>query len=185
MRGDIKLARDADRLYRIKPHERRLMYAGVTADSKQVLMGLYCPYLVAIFFDERGDVLDVQKRVLPFMVEQIERGVGTNIYDLRIEPRLKEWQGELGYQPATIQVHRFFVLEECGNNDEQTGRRSGVGIVDYPSFYHDVFTHPANHTQEEREQVQEALPRWEEEGQFVLWWGNDYWFDKSGECVAS
>src|SRR5688500_18667248 len=102
MEGESRLTRTASHLYRIKPHERRMIFAGVTADSRQVLLGLYCPSVVAIFFDREGNLVDVQQRVLKFMQEDMERGVGTNIYDMRIEPELEAWQEELGYQPATI-----------------------------------------------------------------------------------
>lgn len=148
-------------------------------------MGLYCPNLVAIFFDREGNLRDVQQRVLRFMVEDAERGVGTFIYDERIEPELLSWQGDLGFQPATIRVHKFVVLEESGNKDEKVCQRDGIGIQDYPAFYYDLLATPHDYTEEDREHVRNELPRWEKDGQFVLWWGNDYWFDGTGECIAS
>jgi hypothetical protein len=125
-------SRDADHLYHIKPHERRWIYAGVTSDHRQILMGLYCPNLVAIFFDEEGALLDVQQRVLGFMVEDAERGVGTSFYDIydeRIEPELVTWQEAFGFQPSTISIHKFFVLEDRRNQQENAWRRDGIGIV--------------------------------------------------------
>src|SRR5262249_18458043 len=122
---------------------------------------------------------------LRFMVEDAERGVGTSIYDERIEPELLSWQEELRFQPATIGVHKFVVLDESGSRDETAYEQDGIGIQDYPASFYDTLANPDAHTEEEREHVLEALPRWEESGQFVLWWGNDYWFDGTGECVAS
>src|SRR5262249_26497800 len=146
MRGMImNLTRAGDHLYRIKAHERRSIYAGMTADNNQVLMGLYCPHLVAIFFDGRGSVLEVQQPVLSFMVEQIERGAGTDTYDARIEPLLETWQEEVGYQPATIQVRKFFVLEQ-ESKQARTWGRSGIGIEDYPSWFQDVLANPDDET---------------------------------------
>jgi len=148
-------------------------------------MGLYCPNLVAIFFDKQGNLLHVQQRVLRFMAEEAERGVGSSIYDERIEPELLSWQEELGFQPSTISIHKFFVMEERGSQQESAWQRDGIGIVDYPAFYHDVLAHPEQYTEEDREDVQCGKLQWDREGQFVLWWGNCYWFDSSGECVAS
>jgi hypothetical protein len=185
MNGKTRLTRDPDHLYRIKPHERRWIYAGVTSDKRQVLMGLDCQNLVAIFFDKEGNLLDVQQRVLSFMVEDAERGVSRSRYDEKIMPRLLSWQEELGFQPATISVHKFFVLEERASPQEHAWQRDGIGIVDYPAYYHDAFAHPDAYTEEERQEVLSGKARWERDGQFVLWWGNDFWFDSTGECVAS
>jgi hypothetical protein len=38
---------------------------------------------------------------------------------------------------------------------------------------------------EERADVRESMQLWDADGQFVLYWGNDYWLDDSGEVVAS
>lgn len=179
------LLRDANHLYVIKPHERRWIYAGATSDQRQVLMGLSCPNLVAIYFDMEGNLLGVQERVLRFMVEDSERGIATAIYDERIEPDLLSWQEELGFRPATISVHKFFVLEERSNQWEGACQRDGIGIVDYPAHYHDVLAHPDEYTDEQKECVWADKARWDSEGRFVLWWGNDYWFDGSGERIAS
>jgi hypothetical protein len=181
----MKLRRAPGHLYRIKPNERHMICAGLSSDKRQVLMGLYCPNLVAIFFDKEGNLIDVQQRVLRFMVEDAERGVGTSIYDERIEPEFLSWQEELGFQPATISVHKFVVLEESGTKDESSCQRDGIGIQDYPAFFHDVLANPDAYTEEEKQHVQREQPQWEKDGQFVLWWGNDYWFSSTGECVAS
>lgn len=185
MEGESRLMRSRSHLYRIKPHEQELIFAGVTADRRQVLMGLYCPNLVAIFFNRDGHLIDVQQRVLKFMQEDMERGVGTDIDDLRIEPELEAWQEELGYQPAPINVHNFFVLEGSRDKEDHGWQREGIGIVDYPAHFHAILSNPDSYSEEQRQHVNEELPRWEQQGQFVLWWGNDYWFDGSGECVAS
>ncbi len=148
-------------------------------------MGLYCPNLVAIFFDKEGTLLGVQQRVLGFMIEDAERGVATYVYDERIELELSSWQAELGFQPATIRVHKFVVLEESGKKDEAECQRDGIGIQDYPALYYDLLANPQAYTEADAEYVRNELPRWEKDGQFVLWWGNDYWFDGTGAGVAS
>ncbi len=44
------------RRYAIKPDEG-YFYAGVTPDNEQVLIGLFCPNLVAFYFDPEGTLL--------------------------------------------------------------------------------------------------------------------------------
>ncbi len=54
------------RLYPIRPGQG-YFDAGMTGDGRQVLMGLYCPDLVAIFFDASGDLISHEARHLEFM----------------------------------------------------------------------------------------------------------------------
>ncbi len=171
----IVLSRGANHLYPIKPHERRWIYAGVTSDNRQTLMGLFRPNLVAIFFNKDGSLLGVEERPLQALGQNYER----------IEHDLSAWQEELGFQPVTIRVRKFFVLNEAGTPRENAWHLDGIGIVDYPAFYHDVLAHPEKYTEDEIDHVRIEQPRWGRDGDFVLWWGNDYWFDGTGECIAS
>jgi hypothetical protein len=179
----MKLTRDDTHLYTIKPCQRRWIDTGLTCDNKQGLMGLYCPYLVGIFFDLDGNLLEVQKRPIPFVVEAIEKGRPPDLYDERIEQQLLSWQEDVGFQLGTIRVKKFFVLE--GTGPRTLWQREGIGIEDYPAWHLEVLTNPDKYCEDDRGAVADGLSRWESEGQFVLWWGNDYWFDKTGECVAS
>jgi hypothetical protein len=148
-------------------------------------MGLYCPHLVLIVFDRAGNLLEVQQRALQFMLEDNARGRATSIYDDRIDPQLKAWHQEIGLQPEMIAVKRFFVLEGDTGKAKNRWAREGIGIEDYPDHWFDILEHPDESSEDERNIVNEGIVRWEQEGMFVLWWGNDYWFDKTGECVAS
>jgi hypothetical protein len=82
----------APRIYSIQP-DQGYFEAGVTGGERQVLMGLYCPALVAIFFDAAGDLVSYEARHLEFLQasnvivdgEPIEGLVRRyNIYDERI-----------------------------------------------------------------------------------------------------
>jgi hypothetical protein len=44
------MTRDDSYLYTIRP-DQGYFRCGMTGDGRQVLMGLYCPDLVALFFD--------------------------------------------------------------------------------------------------------------------------------------
>lgn len=176
------LCRPANYLYSIRPHERRWIYAGLTSDKRQVLMGRYDLQIVAIFFGLTGILSEVQKRNAAFPEKRIK-----NRHELenQLDSEIAAWQTEIGYQAATIHVQKFFVLAESDCTDEGAWYRDGIGIVDYPAMFHAILTNPTEYSKEEKEHIKTTLPQWEERGQFVLWLGNDYWFDKTGECVAS
>ena len=157
------------RLYRIKPDEGYFFYADVTPDNKQVLMGVYCPNLIAFFFDSDGNLLSFHQRSLG--VEHPHDGP-YNVYSERISQQLSAWQLELGFQPTTIKVKKFFQLE------------LKIGIQDQPDHFGEMLFDPQV-SEDEKKEVRDSIRRWEECEQFVLWWGNDYWLDKTGEVVSS
>jgi hypothetical protein len=168
------------RLYPIRP-EQGYFVAGMTGDGRQVLMGLYCPDLVAIFFDASGDLIRHEAHHLEFLQrsgvivdgERIEGMVGYyDIYDERIPPRIVAWQEELQFRSTTIRVKRFF-LDELG-----------IGIEDYPSHFGEILDDPGA-SDEEKGDVRDSMRHWDADGQFVLHWGNDYWLDDSGEVTSS
>jgi hypothetical protein len=172
--------RDQGRLYAIQPVQG-YFDVGMTGDGRQVLMGLSCPDLVAVFFDPAGDLLGVERRQMDFLQcggvlvdgKPIEGAVGDyNIYDRRIPPRLLAWQDEVDFRPATIRVKRFFIPE------------LGIEIEDYPEHFGEILDDP-NSSDEEKADVRDSMETWDADGQFVLYWGNDYWLDDTGEVVSS
>jgi len=157
-----------ERRYAIRPDEGYFS-AGVMADGQQVLMGLFCPNLVAFRFDGDGSLLGSEQRPVPFF-----RNVTPpyNIYDDRIQPMIEEWQAEMGFRPATIRVRKFWSVEHY------------IGIEDYPSDFHEVLSDP-DADDEEKAEMRESIRLWDKAGQFVVQWGNDYWLDGTGRVVSS
>jgi hypothetical protein len=157
-----------ERLYAFKPDEGHFI-AGVTPTGEQVLMGLFCPNLVAFHFDREGNLVRSEQRPVPFF-----HGVRPpfDIYDDRIQPMIEVWKAEMEFRPATIRVRKFF-------SDEPY-----IGIEDYPSHFHEILSDPAA-DEEEKADVRESMELWDKDGQFVLLWGNDYWLDGSGRVVSS
>ncbi len=163
------MAQDAERRYPINSHETYFFFAGRTHDKRQVLMGLLCPDLVAFFFDAGGNLLNVEHRPVSFF-----QGVTPpyDIFDERIPALIDEWQVEMGFQPSTIKVKKFFFQELY------------IGIEDYPSHFGEILSDPQA-SEEEKSDIRDSMRLWDEERQFVLQWGNDYWIDESGEVVSS
>lgn len=177
----VTLTRSAEWRYAIKAEDSHGMYAGLIRDGRQVLMGLYCPHLMAIFFDADGRLLEAQRKRLSYLEPQ------ENVYD-RYDPRIAEellaWQMELEFEPAVIRVRKFFVPDNPKFAKESSWVQNGIGIEDYSYHFAYILSDPDTPA-EEKEGVLESLKSWDEEGQFVLWWGNDYWLDKEGEFVSS
>ena len=157
-----------ERRYAIKPNEGYFS-AGVTPVGEQVLMGLFCPNLVAFYFDRDGSLIRSENRPVPFFHDV---SPPYDIYDDRIEPMIENWKSEMTYRPATIRVKKFFSNEHL------------IGIEDYPSHFHEILCDSAANDAE-KAHVRESMVQWDKSGQFVLQWGNDYWLDGSGRVVSS
>jgi hypothetical protein len=162
------MMKDEERLYPIAPDESYFS-AGITPDGEQVLMGLFCPDLIAFFFDSEGNVLRVENRPLDCLHEARPP---YDIYDDRIPKRIDAWKCELEFQQATIWIKKFFSEDLY------------IGIQDYPDHFEEILTDPEA-CEEEKDDVRDSIQLWDKDGQFVLWWGNDYWLDDSGNVVSS
>ena len=162
------MAEGHERLYAIRPDEGYFS-AGITADCEQVLMGLFCPNLIAFRFDREGNLLGSEQRSVPFFRDVTPP---YDMFDERIQPMIATWKAEMGFRPATIRVRKFF-------SDEHF-----IGIEDYPSHFHEVVSDPGA-DEEEKADIRGSIELWDKDGQFVLQWGNDYWLDGSGRVVSS
>lgn len=163
------MEREHERRYAIQPQDAYFFYTGVTPNSEQVLMGLFCPNLLAFYFDLEGNLLRINKRPVPFFQSV---NPPYHIYDERIPALIEVWEKAIGLQHATINVKKFFSHEYY------------IGIEDYPAHFAEILSDPAS-DDEEKADVRESMRLWDKDGQFVLLWGNDYWLDDSGDVVSS
>jgi len=145
------MAHDAERRYPINSHAGHFFFAGVTLDKRQVLMGLFCPNLVAFCFDAEGNWLSVEQRPVGFF-----QGVTPpyNIYDERIPALIEKWQADMGFQPATIKVKKFL------------SQHPYIGIEDYPSHFGEILSDPQE-CEEEKRDIRDSMRLWDTERQFV------------------
>ena len=163
------MGKDHERLYAIQPHDYYFFHTGVTPAEEQLLMGLYCPNLIAFRFDVEGNLLGTEQRQVPFF-----QGVTPpyNIYDNRIPPLMETWKNEMRFREATIKVKKFF------------SREPYIFIEDYPSHFLEILSDP-NADEEEKADIRDSMKLWDKDGQFVLQWGNDFWLDETGEVVST
>ncbi|HET6246337.1 MAG TPA: hypothetical protein VFE47_01465 [Tepidisphaeraceae bacterium] len=163
--------------YRLR-HDNGYFDAGTTGDGRQVLMSHFVNGVTAIFFDERGTLLEVQVR--PLSVEcptDPVTGIArlSEEFEAAAEQQLSEWKTELGFIPQPITVRKFQISE------------LGLGIEERPSHYEDFLESPETEEPDadEREPIWASIREWEEAGDFVLYWGNDLYVNRDGKVTSS
>jgi len=171
---DTRRSDDEDRLLAIQGHSDDF-YAGVTADGRQVLMGSNRPNIVAYFFTPEGVLLGRDTR-------RLERepprpgGVGPYLtrdpsYLASEHRQVARWQEDLGFRPATIRVRAF-----TGLGDDF------VKVEAVPRYWLEV--DPLEH-EKDREGRMRAIEEWKADGNFVLWWNEEYHMSKDGEVIST
>lgn len=133
-----------------------------------MLMGLLCPSILVVRFDRDGFLVGSEQRPVPIFHDMQPP---YDIYNEQVEFVSKAWQAEIGLRLAPIEVKKFWSTEH------------EIGIEDYPVHFHEVLSDP-NADEERKTYIRSAIEQWDNAGQFVLQWGNDYWLDRNG-CVVS
>jgi len=171
---DTEGSNDGERLFAIQGHSD-LFYAGVTADGRQVLIGITRPHIVAYFFSPDGVLLGRDTRLLE---QEPPRPGGTGPhctsdpgYLESVWRQVSRWQEDLGFRATTIHVRAFTGLGDDFVKVEAT-----------PSFWLEA---DPDEPDEDREERMRAIKEWEAAGDFVLWWDVDFHMSKEGEVVST
>ena len=184
--GNHKLHSSVDRIrlreretYRIHDPEGGYFYTGRGGDGKQILMGLLCPNVVSLIFEETGKFLKMEMRPCRTPPHLNSKAGIYDTYDpafvAGLNEQMAQWREELRFTPGPIVVQSFFICSE------------GIGIKDRPEFYEEFLTEPESVEEdvEDREIRMREIQEWEDQGDFVFRWGNDYWLDASGDVWSS
>ena len=134
---------------------------GRLADGTQILMGQQWSELVSVEFDAAGNYLRTATRDFD-QSDEDELSVST-----------RSIQAEIGLIPGAISVKRFSLPERH------------IGIRDLPDHYQDVLDRPEDFNEEQRRELLEDIRQWQEAGDFVLEWDEDYYFSRDGELTSS
>jgi hypothetical protein len=149
---------------------------GFCADGRQVVMGLLCPCLVAYFFDANG--IWIGKEINPWEYPAPTHPASGRYllsdaaFISAMDRQTTAFQEKIGFRPGTIRVKSFF--------DEEYG----IGIELLPEHYVDIETSPYI-PDEERQNFLESRDDWLENGNFVWWWGKDYYMSAEGEVEST
>ncbi|MEO7719700.1 MAG: hypothetical protein ABIY70_26135 [Capsulimonas sp.] len=137
-------------------------HTGRLSDGGQAILGVQMPTLLMVKFDADGNYVEVVVKDFPPDLSFDE-----------LSEHLKSWRAELGITPATISVKQFFLKDIW------------VGIQDLPDHYLEVLRNPENFDAEELAELQEDIRIRQEQGDFVFYWCEDYYLDRSGEVTSS
>src|SRR5260370_19241249 len=152
--------------FRITTNKEYHIFAG-RAGSRQALIGLLYPRLIGVFFDLNGNFVTLQERALSAEAEHTgSGGVFDEEFAQRLQPEVLSWQQELGFQPTAINVKEFFLPNYS------------IGLESPATYWDPILRELHHYPQLEPEDIREMIARWDRTGQFVLWWGNDYYVDR-------
>lgn len=143
---------------------------GKLANSSQIILGVQFPQLVLLNFDASGGYLGYSSFELPPLLRSPAAIHSFSLCDL---PKVIELQSESGLIPSSISVYSFFVSE------------LQIGIEDLPEHYVEFLKHPECFDDDEGIEWRTSISQWQEEENFVFFWGNDYYLNKQGECQSS
>lgn len=159
------------RMYPLQTYGMNFMTGHLT-DGTQVLIGLYYPEIVAVFFDEEG-------RYLRHLVRELSQE--TQALNCREPPRgrwwtnnteweeLERWVAELGMSARTIAFQKFELLDY------------GLCVADLP----DTFQEMIDNGEELDDDDKEFIEDWKERGTYVFVWYRDYDINREGEVEAT
>jgi hypothetical protein len=150
---------------------------GVCADGRQVIMGLLCPDVVAVFFDAQGTYLGCEERrwsaAGKLAGTKPPYRIGGDRFRELIAAQTKKWQTALGFRAATIRVKKFWL------------RGCGVGIEELPGWAREIETADWITDEDERQQYRESRDQWIADGNFVFWWARSYHMSSDGRVEST
>jgi hypothetical protein len=169
------MTEQAEKLYLIQNLGGDGYSAGRTRDGRQILFGAFMDWLFAVYFDNDGQLIDVERK--PWESLSSHSGMSGRVVDDRLGllKRLSLWQVEMGIELGTIAVRKFFIPGDL------------VGIRDLPEHFEEFERDPEGFAEdaEHMDEFREMLKQWRENGNFCLWWSNDYWLQADGELESS
>jgi hypothetical protein len=148
-------------------------FAGLLPDGRQALISCAASgELTLVSFDRDGNLLGVLHHELPSPKQLLEDGYRRAVFDDDYQDYV---QRELGLSLEVIRVRPFCMPEEM------------LEVYQMPKHYEAFLKNPdsPDFSPEDRNYYPELITRWNESGQFVFVWGNDYWLNSNGEVEAS
>jgi hypothetical protein len=149
--------------------------AGRERGGRQILLGLRYPYVVVLVFAASGELVEAVIR--PSLFHPKSRGPAGPYFtenpdfQEKVSGQIASWQLEIGFRPGPILVQPFALPE------------LSLGIEDLPRHLQGFRKQPKEFSEEEQREFPGIIDEWVSEGNFVLWWGTDYYLDKQGEVI--
>jgi hypothetical protein len=144
-------------------------YTGRTLGKGQILFGILAgengQEIAAVWFDPAG-------KFSRFTTQKITT-LPSETRDAALHRHVIEFQRTNGFRPDTIRVKKFSIPDRF------------IKIEDIPEHYQEFLNNPNDYEPERQQELADDIRTWIQDGDFVLWWGEDYYLDSSGEVVSS
>lgn len=162
--------RPATWLYALQSHPTYWFCVG-RSEETQAIIGMRGDEFVTITFEPGGDLTAIERANWACEVVGVEVHLPLlrEIFLAYVERR----RACMGLSDAPIRIHRFF------------DQGLWAGIEDVADDLKEFALDQEGADRAEREDLEDSLAWWREEGQYVFWWGPDHWVNEQGEVVAS
>ena len=163
--------RDPSFLYRLQSHPSYWFLVG-RSEAKQAIMGPLGMKFCVVMFDDKGDLIEVQERLLvvppsaPSGVKELDWLHGI------VESEVEQVRTEQGLADEPVRVKRFWLP------------KLHAGIADLPDDLQEYIANRGLSSPRE-EDLEEALEGWKEESLFVFWWDAEYYVNEEGVVTSS
>jgi len=151
-------------------------YTGNTRENMQVLVVVWYPLFVCVFFNREGELIEVQEQPMSETARNvfIEDG-SSDALKGAVKQEILLWQRTVGFQKSAIHVKRFFLA------------KYHIGILDFPNFYLKVLKDPLVYSEDDRILAQEMIQHWRSEGLYELWLNDEVnlWVNRLGVAQSS
>jgi hypothetical protein len=144
--------------------------------TKQAIMKVKDDRFLIILFSSSGDLIEIKEIDIPEAMLSLRH---QKQYDLQkmhdlIEEEVNLWRNRFDLKDGRIYVKRFWISDK------------GIGIDDWPFSIQEYIMEPEKFTPEEKEELEEELQGWKEEGDlYVFSWDNEFYVDGNGRIVSS
>jgi hypothetical protein len=160
-------------LFPVRNAPERYFYAGHLADGRQALIArsVY-GRIIAALFDREGELVEVIRQELPSPPVLPDSDGFREVDEDDFHAYLKR---EFGFSPGLVHVKEFYIAPE------------GFAVYQLPWHFQEFLRDPGSllFADEERGVFPRLIEEWQERGEFVLEWGNDFWLDGTGVVIAS
>jgi hypothetical protein len=167
----LEAAMRPDRLYPVRTAEWRGFYAGLASGSRQLLAAVADPVLLVVVFDSSGDLME------------------SHWWDLSADEEVGEFlRRQFGWEPALVRVKRFRVPPGARQPRNPVQAilvgEEGFAIAPIPLDWQSYLDDPES-LGAGQEDFAAMVQGWVDREEFALYWGNEYYLDRSGEVVGS
>jgi hypothetical protein len=149
------------KLYVLQPDTHYGIYVGYINEKFQAIVSHYDDLLIAVLFDVDGNLVEVREKSL------------ADVQLADHERALTNWVDELNLIIRPISIKKFFLSNYK------------IGIKDLSVGDEYFLSHQTEFSKTEQADHHEWIKDWQDSGEFVFWWNNDFWCDQEGDIIAS